>query len=1010
MSGTGAGGSPHRRVVGAPRSVHDTSGYPVDPTVEQLDRYFHLDETDRRLVEVRRGDHNRLGFAVQLGTVRFLGAFLSNPTNVTPAVAAYVCGQLDLPDPGALKVYAERKSTQWEHAEQIRKAYSYRHFTDPDAQAELIAWLTARARMMADRPGVLVDLATARLLEARVLLPGPSLLERLVAGVRDAAARQLNNELAALVDTQALVRLRGLLVVDPVSRTSSLERLRRGPSSVTTGGLLGALDRLAEIERLGVAGLDLSGLPAVRVAALAANAQAARAQALSRMAEPRQTATLLAAALVLQADATDDLLDLLDRLLGGLLSRSQRAEQRDRLRGLPALDVAARSLRHAVTLLLDPPDDGLPGVWAALDGLGVTRQQLRDAVAAVGELSREPESWVEQLLARYTTVRRFLPALLEGLHLDATAAGQAVLNGLDALRHIGGRRKIDPAEVPLELATGVWKRLTVTDAGEVDGRAYTFCVLERLREALRRRDVFAPASSRWADPRARLLSGPAWEAIREQVCTSLNHQPDPARELIELSSELDDAYRGVAARLPGNSAVRIETTGGRDRPVLTALDRLEEPATLTVLREQVAARLPRVDLPDLLLEVAGWTGFPAEFTHVSSGGSRAADLAVSVCAVLIAEACNIGLEPLVRSGQSALTRSRLSWVEQNYLRADTLTDANARLVDAQTGIGLAQAWGGGQVARADGLRFVVPVRTLNAGPNPRYFGPGRGVTYLNFLSDQFAGFHGIVVPGTLRDSLYILEGLLEQQTSLRPTELMSDTAGYSDIVFGLFRLLGYQFSPRLADLGDTRFWRTDPTADYGPLDGVARNRADTTLIATHWDDLLRVAGSLSTGSVRASEILRVLQGGGRPTPTGRAIAELGRITKTLYLLAYLDNEPYRRRILTQLNRTEARHSLARQVFHGQRGQLRQRYREGQEDQLSALGLVLNAIVLWNTRYLDAALDQLRHQDHHVDDADIARLSPLIHQHINLLGRYHFNDPGPHNNQLRPLRDPNTADD
>ncbi len=99
------------------------------------------------------------------------------------------------------------------------------------------------------------------------------------------------------------------------------------------------------------------------------------------------------------------------------------------------------------------------------------------------------------------------------------------------------------------------------------------------------------------------------------------------------------------------------------------------------------------------------------------------------------------------------------------------------------------------MASADGLRFVVPVRTLNAAPNPRYFGPGRGVTYLNFLSDQFAGFHAIVVPGTLRDSLYILDGLLEQQTSLQPHELMTDTAGYSDQVFGLFRLLGYQFSP-----------------------------------------------------------------------------------------------------------------------------------------------------------------------------------------------------------------------
>ena len=127
-----------------------------------------------------------------------------------------------------------------------------------------------------------------------------------------------------------------------------------------------------------------------------------------------------------------------------------------------------------------------------------------------------------------------------------------------------------------------------------------------------------------------------------------------------------------------------------------------------------------------------------------------------------------------------------------------------------------EVWGGGEVASADGLRFVVPVRTINAGPNPKYFRGGRGVTYYNFTSDQYTGFHAIVIPGTLRDSLFILDGLLEHQTSLQPTELMTDTAGYSDVVFGLFWLLGYQFSPRLADLGDLRFWRMNPAADYGP--------------------------------------------------------------------------------------------------------------------------------------------------------------------------------------------------
>ncbi len=158
------------------------------------------------------------------------------------------------------------------------------------------------------------------------------------------------------------------------------------------------------------------------------------------------------------------------------------------------------------------------------------------------------------------------------------------------------------------------------------------------------------------------------------------------------------------------------------------------------------------------------------------------------------------------------------------------------------------------------------------------------------------------------------------------------------------------------------------------------------------------------------EVPSVLQGGGRPTPTGRAVAELGRIAKSLYLLAYLDDEPYRRRILTQLNRTEARHALARQVFHGQRGELRQRYREGQEDQLSALDLVLNAIVLWNTRYLDAALTQLRRDGYPVDDGDAERLSPPVRDHINLLGRYHFTNPDKPGDRLRPLRDPRTAAD
>jgi hypothetical protein len=144
---------------------------------------------------------------------------------------------------------------------------------------------------------------------------------------------------------------------------------------------------------------------------------------------------------------------------------------------------------------------------------------------------------------------------------------------------------------------------------------------------------------------------------------------------------------------------------------LARLDRLEQPAPLRALRSELVVLLPRVDLPDLLLEIHAKTGFAEEFDHVAEGGgARVNDLHKSVCAVLLAEACNVRLDPLVDPSDPALARGRLSWVQQNYVRNETLARANARLVDAQGEVPIVSAWGGDEVASVDGLRFVVPAK------------------------------------------------------------------------------------------------------------------------------------------------------------------------------------------------------------------------------------------------------------------------------------------------------------
>jgi TnpA family transposase len=173
--------------------------------------------------------------------------------------------------------------------------------------------------------------------------------------------------------------------------------------------------------------------------------------------------------------------------------------------------------------------------------------------------------------------------------------------------------------------------------------------------------------------------------------------------------------------------------------------------------------------------------------------------------------------------------------------------------------------------------------------------------------------------------------------------------------------------------------------------------------------MLRVAGSLVTNQVRAYDLLRMFGRDGHPTPLGQAFIEYGRIAKTLHLLALVDpvDGSYQRRMNRQLTVQESRHRLGRKICHGHRGQIRQAYREGQEDQLAALGLVLNAVVLWNTRYLDAIVESLRGSGQPVRDEDAARLSPLGRAHLNCLGRYAFTTQPPA--ELRPLRDPNARD-
>lgn len=335
-----------------------------------------------------------------------------------------------------------------------------------------------------------------------------------------------------------------------------------------------------------------------------------------------------------------------------------------------------------------------------------------------------------------------------------------------------------------------------------------------------------------------------------------------------------------------------------------------------------------------------------------------------------------------------------------------LKAATAALVNFHYHLPLSRVWGGGTLSSSDGQRFPVAGKVRNATALPRYFGYGRGITFYTWTSDQFSQYGTKVIPTTIRDATYVLDEILDNETELPIVEHTTDTAGFTEVVFALFDLLGLQFAPRIRDLGDQRLYRLDRTTRYRYLEPRLKGLVRMRRILARWEDLLRVAGSLKLGWVTASLLISKLQAYPRQNALTLTLQEYGRLIKTLFILRYLEHEEYRRRINRQLNKGEALHALRDFLFFAQKGTVRRKQEEEQLHQAGCLNLLTNAVVVWNTVYMAAAIDHLRAQGYPVREADLTHLSPARFEHINLLGQYRFEiDEELSYTQLRPLRHP-----
>ena len=959
-----------------------------------LVRHWTLDRADLAAVERRRGDHNRLGFALQLCACRYPGRLL-RPQEAIPEAALLFVAEGVGADAVALADYARRPQTRREQLDALRDAFGFRMFGQGHQQ-EIVAWLLPVALATTDAAAIAAALMD-ELRRRRILAPGPSVLERLVAAALLAAERHVAARLTRGLTAAHVATLEGLLDQRQGTPVSTLAWARQPPGAPGHRALVRLVEGLECFRAIGLDPALADGIHPARLRGLAREGGRLTAQHLRALSPARRRAVLVATVLDTVVRLTDDGVALFDRAVGRMFRRAEAREEEGVLRDARAINDKVRLLAKLGAALITARDS--KGDLDAAVAAAVGWDRLARGVAEAERLARPDGADLPALALRaWPVLHRLGPTFLGAFRLRTVPAAAGTLRAVEALREAyasGGRRW--PRSLPTSFLRPAWRKAMREMEGAAARRVWEAATLLALRDRLRAGDIWVEGSRQWRAVEDQLIPAAVFAAMREAGPLPVAVPATAMEYLAERRATLERRLAEVDALATSDHLedVRIRGDELKVAPLRAATSEEGE-----VLAERLYGMLPAVRVTGLLAEVDRWTGFAAAFTHLRTG-LPADDPRVVLTAVL-ADATNLGLTRMADACAVASYR-QLAWTAGWHLREETYRRALAVLVDAQQTQPLAAHFGAGTTSSSDGQHFPTagPGEAVGAA-NARY---GRDPTVLLYthLSDRYAPFHTKVI-APAGEAAHVIDGLLYHEADLTTAVHHTDGGGVSDQVFGLAHLLGFGFAPRIPNLAERRLYAFGPASTWPALAPFIAGRPDEALIAAHWDDLLRLAASVRTGAVSASLMLKRL--GAYPRQNGLALAlrEVGRIARTLHILDWLQAPALRRRATAELNKGEARNALARAVCFHRLGRLRDRGAEAQQHRASGLALVTAAIALWNSVYLGRALDALRRRGKTVPDALLAHLAPLGWQHVNLTGDYLWGtDAGLHPDGFRPLR-------
>jgi len=682
----------------------------------------------------------------------------------------------------------------------------------------------------------------------------------------------------------------------------------------------------------------------------------------------------------LSQELIDQCIDIHDRQMNFVISKGRKEQdeiqkQNGKSVNEKVINYAAliKALRKAKDEELDP--------YKTIETTVMSWEALITSGEEADKLARPIDyDYLDLIDCRYNQLRKYTPTLLKCIEFRSTQSFKSVVKALEIIHSINENgKRIIPENAPIDFISTRWGKHVFESDGSINRHYYEMAALTELKNHIRSGNISIVGSRQHKDFDEYLVSKEDWK-LANNTGTRLCVRTNVSEYLEERMASLDKRLKWISTNL-------FKLEGASFEKGKIHVERLQKdvPEDAKSYSASLYSLVPRIKLTDILSDIANITNFHEQFIHASSKQKPDSSEQKILMAALMGIGTNIGLTKMADATPN-ISYHQMANAAQWRMYDDSINKAQAVLVNYQYKLELFSYWGDGTTSSSDGMRVTTSVPSLYGDTNPHY-GFGKGSTIYRFVSDQFSSYHVNVITTNSRDATHVIDGLLHHETDLEIHEHYTDTAGYTDQVFGLCHLLGFQFAPRIRDISDAKLYTILKANDYPPIAELL-HRVNIKSIQENFDDILRLSHSIREGSVSASLIMSKIGSYARQNSLATALKEMGYIEKTIFILDYVSSKALRRKINRGLNKGEAMNALARAVFFGKLGEFRDRSIQDQLQKSSALNILLNAISLWNTIYLSKAIEYQKTNGTFREDL-LPHISPLGWEHINFLGEFNF---------------------